>query len=41
MNALGQFPLTDATDSPLAVRGMSATYDGKPALPNGRPEVTR
>jgi manganese/zinc/iron transport system ATP- binding protein len=32
MNALGQFPLTDAADSPLAVRGLSATYDGKPAL---------
>jgi manganese/zinc/iron transport system ATP- binding protein len=32
MNALGQFPLTEVSDSPLAVRGLSATYDGKPAL---------
>ena len=32
MNAIGQFPQTALADSPLAVRGLSATYDGKPAL---------
>jgi manganese/zinc/iron transport system ATP- binding protein len=32
MNAIGQFPQTALADSPLAVRGLSATYDAKPAL---------
>ena len=32
MNAIGRFPDTAIAESPLAVRGLSATYDGKPAL---------
>ena len=32
MNARGTFPDASIAESPLAVRGLSATYDGKPAL---------
>jgi manganese/zinc/iron transport system ATP- binding protein len=32
MNAIGRFPETSLAESPLAVRGLSATYGGKPAL---------
>ena len=32
MNVRGTFPEATLADSPLAVRGLSATYDGKPAL---------
>ena len=32
MNAIGRFPQATLAESPLAVRGLSATYDGKPAL---------
>ena len=32
MNAIDRFPETALADSPLAIRGLSATYDGKPAL---------